>query len=73
MQIKEIDNFKLSKIRKKEPNPIVMKKNGKMKYDRFTKKFGIIMNGTKVGGLKVNHCNGITTGTYLLEEKKNRY
>lgn len=72
MKQTEVESFTLSKIKRKEPNPNIMKKNKKQKKGFLAKKFGILIQGTLVGGLKINRSQyqRLASGTYILESKK---
>lgn len=72
MKQTEIETFTLSKMKTKKPNPNIMKKNKQQKQGFFAKKFGILIQGKLVGGLKINRSQyqKLTSGTYILESKK---
>lgn len=75
MQEKIVESFVISRWKKKEPNMNTMKPNGRVNYGIFTKRFGILVDGVKVGGLKIRKKNyqKVTTGTYILESSKDSF
>lgn len=74
MKQKEIEYFTLSRIKTKKPNPNIMRRNKKQDQGFFAKKFGILIQGKLVGGLKINRSQyqKLTSGTYILESEKEK-